>query len=129
MKQFGDCPYGFEDGYVVSYSADEGRLQVKYEFWNERIGLFTFDGFRALHDHFAIGTTIGSARAMDDSELIRTAINQEYQTPPERVGLVDYVLVDTDGIVVLEVVASGCHFVDQDELARSTAPNEDAQAR
>ena len=116
MARFDDCPYGFEDGFVVSYNAAENRLNVIYEFWNERRGVLTFDGFRALNDNFAIGTTIGSAKQLQTSQLIKTVIGREYEKPPEQTDLNCYILLDADDNIALEIVASSCRFAEQGDV-------------
>jgi hypothetical protein len=110
MAQFGHCPIGFEDGHIIDYRADEKSLSVSYEFWNERRGLFVFEGFVAVRDNDSVGSTIGSTSETIASELISSVLRHIYEEPPESIGLTHYRFLDVDDFVVFEVVARECSF-------------------
>jgi hypothetical protein len=112
MAQFGDCPIGFEDGHIASYEADADCLLVNYEFWNEKHGKFSFEGFLAMRDNNAIDVIIGSTKQIRSSELLTTVLRHQYTKLPEEWDLMHYQFLDVDDTPVFEVVAKACHFTE-----------------
>jgi hypothetical protein len=110
VEQICDCPFGFEDGHVVGYEADSDRLQVTFEFWNEKHRNLRFEEFQAMHDNCAIGVTIGSANQSKESELIARVVQHQFDEPPKSMNLRHYQFLDLDDNPVLEVVAESCSF-------------------
>jgi hypothetical protein len=107
MAEFGNCHYGFEDGHIVSYTAEPDKLTVVYEFWNEKRGRLIFDGFVGLRDYGALGFTIRSTKEEESSQFITDVLKHYYKTPPENSGLKHFIFLDTEDYPALEVVAAG----------------------
>jgi hypothetical protein len=103
-----ECPFGFEDGHVVGYTAQSSRLELKYQFWNEHIGLLVFEGFVALHDNSAIGVTVGSASQANSSDLLNVIASRRFERPPQPLSWKHFQFLDLDDTPMLEIVAHSC---------------------
>ncbi len=110
MTQLCDCPFGFEDGHVVSYRAEGGRLFVQFEFWSERRGILVFEGLVGMHDEGATGVTVGSVCELLSSELITSLARRHFEIPPENTGWRHFRFLDLNDGAMFEVVASSCSF-------------------
>lgn len=105
-----ESPFGFEDGQIVSYRATFGRLEVDFEFWNERCGTLVFEGLVGIHDAGAIGVTVGSVCQVESSELVASLMCRHFETPPELLDWKHFCFHDVDDGAMFDVVARSCSF-------------------
>lgn len=110
MAQLSECPYGFEDGYIISYEVDSERLLLTYKFWNEQEGMLAFDGLAALRHVGAVGAEIGGVAEDSDSELLTELLKHDYESPPAATDLTCFRFLDVGDFPVLEVIARSARF-------------------
>lgn len=110
MTSICESPFGFEDGQIVSYHADAGRLEVLFEFWNEQRGTLLFDGLVGLNDAGAIGVTVGCLCEVQSSELVASLLRRHFETPPESLDWKHFRFLDVDDGAMYDVVAKSCSF-------------------
>jgi hypothetical protein len=105
-----DIPFGLEDGRILNYCARDGRLQLEYEFWNEKRGTLVFEGYVGACDRGALGAEVGSFTELGDSALIESLLNRNYKIRPESHGWKHFRFLGVDDDVLFEVVAPSCSF-------------------
>lgn len=110
MTLISSCPFGFEDGHIVAYRAGSSKLEVDYEFWNERRGKLVFDGLVGVHDNSAIGVTVGSLTEKESSEFVDAFVQRRFEHAPEGLRWKHFQFLDLDDQPLFEVVAESCSF-------------------
>jgi hypothetical protein len=110
MTKICDTPFGFEDGHIVRYCTTSGRLEVEFEFWNEKYGVLIFEGLIGLYDNGAIGVTVSSVCEVNPSELLSSLIRRQYEKPPAVIDWKHFRFLDLDDNPMFEVVAQSCSF-------------------
>jgi hypothetical protein len=110
MTQICDCPFGFEDGHILGYRAHQNRLEVDFEFWNEKCGTFVFEGVVAVHDDGAMGAIVGFASRSVSSDLLVSMIGRNFEVPPEISEYQSFRFVDLDDKTMFEVIAHSCLY-------------------
>lgn len=115
-----NCPFGFEDGRIVSYLARASRLQVEYEFWNEQRRRLIFEGFVGLRDNCAIGVTVGALVSKDRSDFIEALSRRLYVDVPQDVHWSHFQFLDLDDEPMFEVVSVSCTCAEVDPGCQSS---------
>jgi hypothetical protein len=113
MTPIVNCPFGVEDGHIVAYRASESRLEVDYEFWNEKRGTILFDDFFGVHDNTAIGITVGALVEKTSSDLLTHLIGRSYVVAPADLNWRHFQFLDVDDQAIFEVVAISASFLRQ----------------
>jgi hypothetical protein len=112
--QISKCPFGFEDGRILSYRALSDRLELSYQFWNGERGTLVFDGFLGARDMGAIEMDVGSFSQQNDSEFLALLVERNYEKRPDDLNWTHFRFLDVEDSVIFEVVAPSCSFVGSD---------------
>jgi hypothetical protein len=116
MTTICQSPFGFEDGEVVNYRVASERLEMTYEFWNEKRATITFERFVAVRDIGSIGVTVGRVLQLNSSKLLSELVARHYDAPPEEVPWTHFQFLDVQDEPMLEIVASDCTVVPRDAV-------------
>ena len=112
MEQVCECPFGVEDGHIVGYRARNNRLEVEYEFWNERRGIFVFDEYVGVRDLGAVGVKVSAFSEFTDSDFLESLLCRHYDIRPETIDWKHYCFFDVSDGAMFDVVGPRVSFIE-----------------